>query len=292
MGQIDRVGTFRGYILDKSLDSTKNGFPQAILRLQAAEMYDPETKQWLDWSKYDETEITAYLVLNDKAGERNRNFEQLMKALGWSGTSSAEFEEADYSKIAIQFKVKLDTYNGKTRLQVSWIDHADADPSGSLRHLDAQGLKALEAKWPKLFKPTTGAPKAVPTSKPSAPPVVAAAPAVVAPAPTPLPTDVAVKQAEAAAPAVDPDPTPDSEAVPNTGIAAHLNLPATCANAQEAYDHVIANYSKTEFTEAQVQEAWLRTVEDLGGEAGVEQDHAWANVRDIVLETMTDNPTL
>lgn len=278
MGQIDRVGSFRGHIVEKSIDVTKNNYPQAVIRFNAVEMYDDETKQWLDWSKYDETEITAYLVLAGKDGNLGKNYEQLKKATGWSGESFDEFEETDYSKVLVQFRVKLDSYNGKTSLKVAWVDHADADPSNALRKMDKAELKALDAKWAKVLKTASGGakPKAVPAGKPKPP----APPVAQAPAPEP----------ETTVP-VDPDPTPDSEAVSAPSvIATHLGLPTTCTS-DEAWKQVNEHYSKTEFTPAQVEEAWLRTIEDLGGNAAVEEDHAWANVRDIVLETMSDNPS-
>lgn len=273
MNQIDRVGTFRGNIVESSFCLTKNGFPQFVARFQADELYDSETEQWMNWSKYDEVEITGYFVLAGKDGNLSKNAEQLQKAVGWSGTSFAELDDADYSETKVQFRVKMDTYNNAPVLKVCWIDHADADPSTTLKKMDRAEIKTLDAKFAKALKAFAGGakPKAVPAGKPATPKVEKPKTA-----PKAEKAKTAPKVEEAAAP---------------VGIAAHLNLPAACANADEAWAQVEKHVSK-EFPEEQVVETWLKVVEDLGGPDAIEKDNAWANVRDIVLETMSDDPNL
>ena len=280
MALIDRPGTFRGNIVESSFGTTKNGYPQFVAKFQATQMYDQETKQWLDWSQYEETEITGYLVLAGKDGNFGKNAEQLMKALGWSGTSFSELDEADYSKTLVQFRVAMDNYNGKPTLKVVWVDNANAEPGSSLKKMDKSEVKALDAKFAKAFKALTGGakPKSVPVGKP-ADPTPSVGSGTTSPATTPTTKTLkppATKKAESKV-----------KKSSGTTVAAMLNLPATCTE-QEAWDQITANVSK-EFPEAQVEEAWLRTVEDLGGPEAITD---WTMVRDAILEIMADNPIL
>jgi len=280
MALIDRPGTFRGYITEQAIGESKNGHTQLEAKFTATQMYDQETKQWLDWSHYDETEIKGYLYLASKNQEWYKTAEQLMKALGWSGTSFSELDETDYSKTLVQFRVAMDNYNGKPTLKVVWVDNANAEPGSSLKKMDKNAVKALDAKFAKAFKALTGGakPKSVPVGKP-ADPTPSVGSGTTSPATTPTTKTLkppAAKKAESKV-------KKSSE----TTVAAMLNLPATCTE-QEAWDQITANVSK-EFPEAQVEEAWLRTVEDLGGPEAITD---WTMVRDAILEIMADNPIL
>ena len=280
MGQIDREGTFRGHIIDKSFGMSKGGFPQFVARLQAAEMYDPETEQWLDWSKYDETEMVGYFILVGKDGNMTFNAEKLQKAVGWSGGSFSELEQADYSDMLVQFRVGYGKGEFADRLGVNSIDHADADPSNSLKKLDPAEIKALDAKFAAALKKFSGGPKpkTVPAGKPEPPKATKPA------------KPAAPKSKPPAAPKAEPEKPAEADAEAKAGgIAAHLGLPATCANADEAWAQVEQHVGK-ELPTAHIEEAWLKAVEDLGGEDAVEKEGIWANVRDIVLETMAEDP--
>lgn len=293
MGQIDRAGTFRGNIVESSFGLSKNGFPQFIARLQADEMFLPgengEPGQWVDWSKYDETEIIGYFILAGKDGQFGKNAEQLRKSIGWSGTSFSELDETDYSEIKVQFRVKLSIYNNKPDHQVCWIDHADADPNTTLRKMEKSEVKSLDAKWAKAFKAFSGGtkPKSVPAGKPTPP--VSPSSAVAAGTSEP-----ATPPKRRGRPPLTKPVAPESEKpVVETpvGIAAHLGLPATCVDAEEAWSQV-EEYVSKDFPKTQVEETWLKAVEDLGGPEVIEKTGNWATVRDIVLETMTDDPIL
>lgn len=282
MGLIDRAGTFRGNIIESSFGLTKNGFPQFIAKFRASEMYDPETAQWLDWSQYDETEKTGYFVLAGQDGNLGRNAEQLQKALGWSGASFEELDSTDYSSTVVQFRIKNEVYNNKPDLKVCWIDHADADPSTSLKTMDKTEIKALDAKFAKALKAFSGGnkPKAVPSGKPK-PPTVKADPTPTtstsqAPTDTPPETKKGKPKGKGAPTASGPQPFDlDNEPVES-------NLPATAADADDAWAQVEANVGK-DTPPAQVEETWLKVVEDMGGPEAIEN---WADVRDIVLETL------
>lgn len=267
MAQIDREGTFRGRVISQTIGISKSGHVQLEVNLLASELYDPETEQWIDWSKYEETELHGYLYLVSKDNEPYKTAEQLKKALGWDGTDFDFLDDTDFSQITIQFRVQMETYEGKLRPKIAWVDHADAQPGASIKKLDKAEIKALDAKFAKALKALSGGakPKSVPAGKPETP--------------------KAVKSKPPAAPKVEKK-KPEA-----SGIADHLNLPETCANADEAWAQVEQHIGK-ELPAAHVEEAWLKAVEDLGGAEAVEAEGMWASVRDIILETMAEDPNL
>ena len=166
MSQINRTGTFRGYAIDSGMGETKNGYPQWVANLQAVELYDEDTQQWVDWSGYEESEITGYFVLFGGDGNPTLTAKQIQKALGWSGESLQDLN-ADFSEVPVQFRVEESTYQGETRLKVTWIDNADAEPGRSIQKLDNDDVKKLDAKYAAALRKLGGGPK--PKSVPAKP---------------------------------------------------------------------------------------------------------------------------
>jgi len=286
--QIDRDGTFRGFISEQGVGVSKNGHVQLKAVFNATEMWDADTEQWLDWSCYDETELTGYLYLLKSDNTWFKTATQLMKALGWSGESWDDLNNGDFSGTIIQFRVEQDDYNGKKSLKVAWVDHRDATPGTSVQKLDADGLKSLNARCKGAFKELTGGPKpktvpAVPkmnvteTAVESAPvadkkPAKRGRPAAAKPPAKPAPTSKA------------PTPTPkadDAEEKPED-----TNNSGSCSNADEAWEQVEAAIDYTVTPKAQVEEVWLKAVEDLGGTEAVNATHGWDEVKEIVLVTL------
>lgn len=146
---IDRAATFRGNILEHGVGLTTNEFPQMIAKLQAEEIYDEDEKTWVNLAEagIGETNITAYLVLFGGNGKETLTSKQVQKVTGWDGLSFLTLNDADLSQIKIQFRVEEHTYEGKESLQVAWIDEYNAEPGRTIRRLDAEGLKQLDAKY-------------------------------------------------------------------------------------------------------------------------------------------------
>lgn len=186
MQKIDSVGTFTGTITEATLGETKNGFPQAILKIAAEQKFIDDSAgmkhfgitdpAYVDWSEFNE-EALAYLVLfksTEKfdASTKLLNYDQLVIATGWNGTDFDNFEEFVGKKIL--FRMKENDYNGKVTIQVAWIDKVDADPGGSLRPLDAEKVKGLNARLKMgmggtaVSKPVRATGKPVPAVTPTA----------------------------------------------------------------------------------------------------------------------------
>ena len=283
MSLIDRAGTFKGNVTSSAIAASSGGYPQFVAGLEATEFFDAEAG-WLDWSQYEEKEITGYFVLMGKDGKPFKNCGQLMKALGWSGKSFEELNTTDYSEIPVQFRVEENTYQGNTKLQVAWIDHVDATPGRSVEKMDTTGVKKLQDKYAAGLKALGGGPE---ISKPSTAPKPAPKPAATPAATGPKKDKNPPKKATATPPPSAPPAAPSSakaESEPTPEVA-DATAGETCTK-EEAWEGVCNGVPK-EVTDKQVEDMWLQTIEVLGGEENMDAED-WARCRGICLAQLTE----
>lgn len=175
MSKIKEEGDFRGSILSSAAGLTKNDYPQAIMELQAEEVYEKNETggEWVPLPEPFET-IVAYLVLIGKDGTMTKGAESVQSAMGWSGKSFAELNDKDFSDTKIQFHVEDNEYPpGIFKMQVRWINPFDSDPNRSIKKLDKAAVKNLDAKHgaalrsfsKKAPKKTAASPVATPAAK-------------------------------------------------------------------------------------------------------------------------------
>jgi len=296
---INRTGTFRGVAIDSGMGETKNQYPQWIAQLQAAEYYDEDSEQWVDWSEYEEKEITGYFVLFGGDGNPTLTAKQIQKALGWSGESFQDLN-ADFSEVPVQFRVEESTYNNETRLKVTWIDSADAEPGRSIQKLDNDAVKKLDAKYAAKLRKLSGGP--TPKSVPAKPPV---------PKPeTPAPTTESSAEKEAAKAALKeqaaekaargkkaeakaakrekPTARPAKPPVPKTAPASTSEPDINVITKNEAYETCYTQLVEPGIaTVDQLNDVWLKTIEEQGGEEALDGE-GWAVVRNVVLDELKE----
>ncbi len=276
MGEIDRIGCFRGNIVESGVGATKNGYPQFTGRFHAKQKWVDDKAEfeafgitepsWVDWSEYDQY-LTGFLVLmtEDKdthAPKEIFHMDALRKALGWDGASFGTLGSTDWSGKDITFWVEENEYQGNVSLRVNAVAEADASPNRTLRTLDASGLKDLDAKFAgilagnkKAATPATAPAKA--PAKPGTPPAAGkpapgkpAAPGAKAAAPT----------AAASAPASTKTPpkatTPPKVTKPAPSAPADTSEASASAETQEtAWNKVLAG--KGAATDDQMAEKWI-----------------------------------
>jgi len=173
MNPIDRPGTFRGTPLEWAVTTTKNGFPQFVVRLQATEYYNEEDKVWLPWSEYG-AEITAYLVLfYEKNGEMVPCFqhENCQRAFGWAEPFAfSSLNDGEWGNLVILFRVEKNDYPGGFPFKVTSIDAADADPIRGIQKLDPKKLSAMDVDPRFKLTAKKAPPKRVAPGSPTPPP--------------------------------------------------------------------------------------------------------------------------
>lgn len=282
MSQIDREGTFRGHALELAVNTTKNGFPQLVIKFAADELHDEETREWEPWAEY-EQEIIGYFVLFGAKG-KCLNFEQVQKAFGWDGVSFAGLDQLEgLDNIVLQLRVEWDEYDGVKNLKAVWIDAADAVPGGAgLRKIDTTVLKAMDVQYAGQMGTKKITPKKAPKGKPTAPPKKGKPkPKVEEPTPEP---DLVDDSPIATSP---PAPRARRSKKKETGS----GLPDSCTR-EEAWGKV-CELKMASVTDDQLSEAWVATVDTIAGEDTDPNDvtpEQWAEIRNNVLDAIPSIP--
>jgi len=157
---INQEATFRGVILSHAVGMTKNEFPQFVFKFRAKEIWDEDEHIWAEWVDQEEADLTAYLCLFGKNNEETANCKQVKKALGWAGDSFQSLDNLDISEAQVQIRTKWNEWNGETKIDVAWLDEADAVPGGTVRKLTPDEVKSLDSKFAKFLKGKTTPTKA------------------------------------------------------------------------------------------------------------------------------------
>lgn len=265
MSLIDRASTFRGNIVDHAVSTTSKGeWPQFICSLVATEIWDEDDQVWVDWTDVDQNEITAYVVLYGSKGE-TLSFNQIKKILNWDGASFQVLNNGDYSKVGIQFRVVEDTYQNKTRLKVEWIDEFDAVPGRSVRKLDPDELKQLDAKYSQFLKHGAGKKAPVKASGGKAGTVNAG-------------------NAKPTSPKGPVKKTAKKKPEMPGATAANTDVPAGKCTKDEAWTEVVDMRDK-KITDEQLAKSWQTAIKEKGGGKPTDQltDEEWFQVKEKVL---------
>ena len=264
---INNEGLYRAKsIAEMVMDDTKKGRPQAIMQLQAEEIYDEDTKEWVPISECGAdvgTDTRAYLCLVGKNG-RTPSFEQVQKITGWDGCSFPAINQINVSEAGIQFRVKLSVFEEKESYKVEWVDTYDATPSGSsLQGLDDAGLKALDVRFKDFLKPKNVTPAKAPTA--TAPPV---------PGKRTRRTKAEMKAAEAAA----------TEAAIGSPVDEGILSPTISLTHEEAWAKCEAS-KPADVTADVLAEMWLEACEKIAGEVTDEATtgEQWAEIANAVI---------
>lgn len=272
--QIDRTGAFRGYITEHGVGATKNGFPQFTGRFTATQRwveakeemtaFGIDTPQWVDWSGY-EQDMVGYLVLfgKDKNTQELKplfHLENLQKATGWDGSSFSALSGLDLSQKLVTFWVDENEYEGNVTLRINAIDDGEAAAIRTLRVLDGDGLKDLDARFGNMLagkktaaaakpvsapaKTTTAAGKPATPPKPGAPSATAkpaaTTPAAVKPVAPSKPTAAAPTASKPAA-KLPPKPPAAKPIAETEGDNDHPSEAASGMTMDAAWAHVMAN---------------------------------------------------
>ncbi len=298
------LGSFRGTIEGFGVSVSSGGFPQAVFKVHAEQMYDGEAKEWADFAEFDwdpseanDRDIMSYNILFGDKGA-TLNCDQVKKITNWNGESFTELAKMEVVGMKIQWRNELNTYKEETKVQVSWIDEYDAPPGGSVKMIDDKALGDLDAKFADMLAKADKA-----QSAKGAKGAASKAPATATDQPAEKPKrgrrskdqiakDKAAKEAakttatEATQPPAEPE-IPAEPAMPGEdvgGVAEPKWLTEPCTQADAWAD---VNKMKPEVVTADtVSTLWLATIATVGG--GKKQaeltEIEWSAVRANVLD--------
>jgi len=274
MSLIDRCGTFRFQIIDSGIAEKETGTIQWVAQLKAVEYYDEETEQWIDWTEYEECEITAYLTLFGKDNQPIFHAKQLQKALGWSGAAFEELETKYVADVVFQGLVKEETYQSKTTKKIAQVDAYDAEPGRILQKLDTDEVKKLSAKFTAQLRTLSGGvkPQSVP-AKPNRAEAKAAKKEELEEKAT------RGKVAEAKAPQPKSRPTPPKP--PKKAGRPKKEEQEVVEKGAAWVDCCVARDKS--ISDKELENTWHDAVDLFGGEDVIEEKGLWGKVKDKVI---------
>lgn len=309
--KLDRVGAFLAYPVNTGITKSRdNGYPQFKVQFDVASEFDYESKEWVNVTDVEESEIRGSFCLAGKDEKILLSVKQVGDAFNWKSGSLAELNSTDYSDHPVLIIVKEDNYGckeGETRLVVDHIANVDTDPAsiGGIEKLDDSEVAQFDLVYQAKMKAELGGekPKTV-GAKPKRKPVAKKKPAETA-------TNSAAKDAAAAKVAEKKIRAENAEAKsqppgkaaarpvipkkrtkpPSTTLAPELTaeeqaeteaieVPASCTQ-EQAWELCEANGGDDA---AKVEAAWVEAVDALGGDGAVGSDaDGWGNVAQIVV---------
>jgi len=165
----NREGRFKANILEQGLAETgPNHLASFICRFNL--LQELVNGQWVEVEE--DLAIDGYFYLEKKDGSINTiSIEQLKSALGWDGRDPLWLADTDLSSLVVQVKLEFESYQGKQRIKVKYIDAEDAS-AGGVPRADENTRRSLSDRLGSKLRALAGgspAPAPKPAGKPAAP---------------------------------------------------------------------------------------------------------------------------
>lgn len=159
-------GTFLGSPAEWAVNNSTNGYPQFVCRFNLTARKDGD--QWVDCQPED-LEITWYANLAYKSDAGNTlnqiSVDNIKKVFGWDGRSLESLNTANWSNVEAQVVCEQDTYKGKTKMGVKYVNPKDYE-GGGIRS-DPQQVKSLDQLYGPLLRASAGNGKPATTLAPA-----------------------------------------------------------------------------------------------------------------------------
>ena len=277
------AGVFKARIIQHAVtESRQQGLPQYAIKAGCYEMEQHLTNadgsQQLDKGGRpivgfvpldDEYTLQDYLPLawmKDGVPTFTNTFDNIQEALGWHPDPNRLWEslqEHPIAELSIQVVVEVETYEGKERAQIKFINPIGFAGMG-IREMDAPALAKLSNAWAATFRAKfgSGGGAAAPALAPAAAPAPAQpAPAAQAAPATPQPAQPAQAAPAAPQPAAAAAPAPVAQAPAPAPAAAATPSPSTPPASPAASGAAPAAPGSTPSSK---EEVWALCVQDRG----------------------------
>ena len=250
MPMANRAGRFRACVLDLGLSETgPSNLATVVSRfLLLAELVEDE---WRDVQN-EALEITAYVYLEKRDHSVNQNaVRQLQDAFGWDGHDMLWLEETQPLP-ECQVTLEYETYQGRERLKVQWINAYDSEPGSTVPHSTEDQRKRMQTRLGSKLRALAGGSPAARPAADAPSPATAAVPS--APAPTAPPKRPS-----------PPTPAPDRPQI---------------TTMEDAWSAFCADDRAQGMSDAQIAECWWRRIEHVCGspDADKVKPEQWASI--------------
>lgn len=157
MPPIHFAGDFRGRLIGWGFNESKAMFKddrgierqsQSVgidIQMAVLEIFNSATNEWEDHSQPGWVARGTVWIIK-KTGEPNEEtIQRFMKASGWTGNPDQILGAAEWEPLDFGFNVEGETYEGKERFKINWINPWDYTPGG-VRAMAADQAAALKNK--------------------------------------------------------------------------------------------------------------------------------------------------
>jgi len=277
----NREGLFHAYAVNVGVGETgPNKLATATILFRLFEELQPGG-EWADCS-HENFDVTGYFYMERKDGGANSiTVDALRAAFNWDGRDAFWLQDTDLSKHAVQVKLALEEYGGKTRLKVQYLNPYGATGGGTITKADEPTRKSIAARLgPKLRAMVGAAPAVAP--KPAAPAAPARQAAPAAPVPT-TPTAATTPTAPTASASSPKLPPAKSKPAPPVAAPPPLPAPEVLSPMEAAWAEFCSNCPSPKWEQATIEQEWFRVLAALfpGKQPDELSDVEWATMRDV-----------
>lgn len=175
--QADREGDFKASILEHNVNTTG---PNDLTTFICGFLLVSE-RVGGDWEPVEgDLELMHYFYLENRDSSLNDiNLKSIEKAFGWDNGDMQWLQDTDFSELLVRVTLEFETFDGKTRLKVRYLNHVDS--VAGIGPADSKTMMAMQAKLGAKLRARRGGvprpapapqagtkPKAAPTAKPAA----------------------------------------------------------------------------------------------------------------------------
>ena len=141
---VNREGRFRAAAIEAAANETgPNKLATETFRFALEE--ELQAGEWVDVAE-EGLDIVAYCYIEKKDGTLNDfQIEALQSSFGWGGSDMFWFEENLRELPKVQLTLEEETYEGKTRIKVRFINAYDSEPGG-VSHADDATRKSISTR--------------------------------------------------------------------------------------------------------------------------------------------------
>lgn len=248
MAILNEAGRFKAIVLSHGTEAKESGSVQFGFSVRIVEYL--HEGQWVNDDRG--LEITGYQNLILKDGNLNEiGLKCVRESMGWRDANFDVLNNDSFVNMVVQIETSIETYNGKDRLSVKYLNPENFD-GFKIKPMDAAGVNDLNVRFgPRLravFGVTPTLKRGTDLKKPAARPMLLSSIPKASPPPTPV--DDAPPEDLSAAPDFGPDPTP-------------------IVTRDDAWKVILGRYAKdpskiTKEEKAEATKEWIRQIEIFG----------------------------
>jgi hypothetical protein len=160
MPDLETEGKFRCKPIGRWIQTAKTGTIGAGVQFYATHYYSQEKRDWLDCQDRHATLDHVFWIYKADNSPIQFAIDALKGSLGWSGDILDFDPESPWAMPLCEIETKNETYNGKTRLRVKWLNPLGGKRGGGGKTTSRGDLEAVKRRLAGEAEPPPPPPQA------------------------------------------------------------------------------------------------------------------------------------